>query len=208
MKTRIGALALAAMAILAVTLISTGGAVNISEQLTRPANVVRFVARHCQGYYGNLDPAKLSESENTRIQKACGEDPTTVFFDRSVHNLRTNAGGDAESSQIGNTSTQAASCNYIALTNTAITPDVTHTTLSGEISSNGLSRAQATYTNTSHSQFTLTKTFTCATAPQAAQAEAVFNASSTGTECYEDTLSASASLQIGDTLAITHTINY
>lgn len=64
-------------------------------------------------------------------------------------NLATSAGVDANSSQMANTAAQAASCNYVALTNTAITPAVADTTLSGEISSNGLSRAQGTYANAS-----------------------------------------------------------
>lgn len=142
-------------------------------------NLVHYVARHADG---------------------------SIFFDQTVHNLRTNAGGDAQGSQMGNTGTQAAACNYIALTNTAVTPAVTDTTLSGEIVANGLSRAQGAWASTSHTSFTITKTFT-ATGAQSAQAAGLFNAAASGTLCFENTFTQ-VSLNSTDTLQITWTINY
>lgn len=130
----------------------------------------------------------------------------TISADYTM-NLVTNAGLNWAADILGNTSTPSvnAQCNYIALTNTAITPAAGDTTLSGEISSNGLSRAQATYAHTSNATtFTLSKTFT-ATGTQSAQAGGVFTAASVGTMCYEDTFT-SASLVSGDTLAVTWTI--
>jgi hypothetical protein len=64
-------------------------------------------------------------------------------------NLVTSVGQDTISKQISDTAAQPAAFNYVALTNTAITPALSDTTLSGEIGSNGLSRAQGTFTNTS-----------------------------------------------------------
>lgn len=77
----------------------------------------------------------------------CGE----IFYEYHGWNLRTSAGTTWQSQLMGDTSTPSvnAQCNYIALTNTAVTPAEADTTLSGEIVSNGLSRAQATYADSS-----------------------------------------------------------
>jgi len=96
--------------------------------------------------------------------------------------------------------------NYIALTNTAVTPAAGDTTLSGEIVANGLARAQGTVSHTgSTNTTTVANTFTCASAPQAAQAAALFTASSSGTMNHELTFTQ-RSLQIGDQLVVTYTI--
>jgi hypothetical protein len=96
--------------------------------------------------------------------------------------------------------------NYIALTNTAITPAAADTTLSGEISTNGLTRAIGTVTlaTGSGTQTTVAKTFT-ASGTQAAQAAALFTASSSGVMNHELTFTQ-RSLISGDTLAVTFTI--
>jgi hypothetical protein len=97
--------------------------------------------------------------------------------------------------------------NYIALTNSAITPAHGDTTLAGEIVANGLSRAQGTVTlpTGTGTQTTVDHTFICATAPQAAQAAALFTAASVGVMNHELTFTQ-RSLQIGDTLQTTYTI--
>ncbi len=129
----------------------------------------------------------------------------TVFLDTWVHNLRTNAGINWQYNQMAGTT--AAVCTYIALTNTAITPNATDTSLSGEITANGLSRALGTVTHTSNAtSYTLANTFT-ATGTQAAQAAAILNASSSGTMCFENTFTQ-ASLVSGDTLAVTWTVTF
>lgn len=64
-----------------------------------------------------------------------------------THNLRTSAGTTGQYNQLFGTA--AAVYTYIGLTNSAITPAMADTTLSGEISSNGLSRANSTPTNAS-----------------------------------------------------------
>jgi hypothetical protein len=129
----------------------------------------------------------------------------TVFLDVTGHNLRTNAGINWQYNQmVGST---AAVCNYIALSNASITPNATDTSLSSEITTNGLARAAGTPTHTSNAtSYTLANTFT-ATGTQAAQAAAIFNASSSGTMCFENTFTQ-ASLVSGDTLAVTWTVAF
>lgn len=75
----------------------------------------------------------------------------TEFYTYSGFNMRTSAGTTWQSQLMGDTSTPTvnAQCNYLALTNTAITPAEADTTLSGEITTNGLARAQGTYTDAS-----------------------------------------------------------
>lgn len=167
-------------------------------------HIVHIVARHCQKY---ARPGGGGAGVNIR---ACAADRSTVFSDQRTHNLRVNAGINWQADIMANTSTPAvnAQCNYIALTNTAITPGATDTTLSGEIVANGLSRAQGTYNHSANATtYTITKTFTDTTAPQAAQAAGLFTAVSTGTMCFEDTFTA-VSLQVNDTLAFTWTVNF
>lgn len=74
-----------------------------------------------------------------------------VFYSYHGFNMRTSAGTSWQSQMLGDTSTPSvnAQCNYVGLTNTGITPAEADTTLSGEIASNGLSRAQATYADAS-----------------------------------------------------------
>lgn len=131
----------------------------------------------------------------------------TVFAERKVHNLVTNAGFDLISKAVSDTATQPAACNWIAVTNTAITPGAGDTTLSGEISTNGLGRsgAQGTFAHTNGQQtYTVTRVFT-ASGTQASQATGLFNASSTGTLCYEATYTQ-VTVNSGDTLTVTWTV--
>jgi hypothetical protein len=85
--------------------------------------------------------------EGCAVTSICGE----IFYEYTGLNLRTSAGTTWQSEIMGKVSTPTvnAQCNYIALTNTAITPAEADTTLSGEISSNGLQRLQATYADAS-----------------------------------------------------------
>lgn len=79
--------------------------------------------------------------------EVCG----TVISDQWTHNLRTSAGTTWQSELMGKTTTPTTNlqCNYLGLTNTAVTPAEADTTLSGEISTNGLGRAQAAYADAS-----------------------------------------------------------
>ena len=102
-----------------------------------------------------------------------------------------------------------AACEYIALSNSGATPAVTDTSLASEITSNGLSRALGTVAHTTNAtSYTVSYTFT-ATGSQSAQNAGLFNASTAGygTMCFENTFSQ-VSMNSGDTLAVTWTINF
>jgi hypothetical protein len=172
--------------------ISAGLHSTVTENLPQPVHPVLLEWRHCQKY---ADPAE------------CAKDPSTLFKSELTHNLRTNAGADAQASQMGNTATQAASCNYIALTNDSGAPAATDTTVASEIAANGLSRAQGTYAHTTGTAvFTVQKVFS-ATGTQASQKTGLLNASSSGTLCFEAAYTA-VTVNNGDTLTVTWTINY
>jgi hypothetical protein len=101
--------------------------------------------------------------------------------------------------------------NWIALTNTAISPAPGDTTLSGEITTNGLSRAQGTVTYGLVSLVgtsTIANTFT-ASGTQSCQAAALFTVTGpppAGVMNHELTFTQ-RSLISGDTLAVTYTIS-
>jgi len=161
----------------------------IAEKINLKSNLVTIVQRRAK-------PGCFNTAE-------CG----TIVYQSTSHNLVTNAGLNWLADIMSNTSTPSVNtqCNYIALTNTAITPGATDTTLSGEIVTNGLQRAQGTYTHTANATtYTISKTFT-ATGAQSAQAGGVFTASSGGTMCFEDTFSP-ATLATSDTLQVTWTV--
>ena len=144
----------------------------------RAPNMVHLVARHADG---------------------------TIFYDQTVHNLRTNAGINWQYNQMAGTT--AAVCTYIALSNDSGTPAATDTAVASEITSNGLARAAATPAHTSNAtSYTLSYTFT-ATGTQSAQKAGMLNASSSGTLCFENTFSQ-VNMNSGDTLAVTWTVNF
>jgi len=178
------------------------------QERTVALNMVNVTTRHCQKYSRQTQTKNGDQYVWTYEidANACAQDSSTIFYSHTDHNLRTNAGSDAQSSQMGNTSTQAASCNYIALTNDATAPSATDTTLTSEISTNGLGRAQGTYAHTTGTaSFTVQKVFS-ATGTQASQKTGLFNASSSGTLCFENTYTQ-VTVNNGDTLTVTWTIN-
>ncbi len=124
-----------------------------------------------------------------------------------VWNQKTDAGIDFLHQQGYQTSGLGTNgLNYGALTNTNVSPAHGDTTLSGEITTNGLARAQMTVAHSAGTTTTtLDHTWTCATAPQAAQAFAVFTAASVGIMNHELNFTQ-RSLQIGDTLDATLTV--
>lgn len=129
-----------------------------------------------------------------------------VIGDEISHNVITTVGRDFLHTQGYGTSAASNGLNYIALSNDSLTETSASTTLSTEIAANGLSRAQGTVTHTTgQNTTTIAKTFTCATAPQAAQKAALFTASSGGTMNHALSFTQ-RSLQVGDQLAITFTI--
>lgn len=127
----------------------------------------------------------------------------------NIHNLLTNAGKDYFHAQdYTNTGAGGVGVNFIALTESSITPAVTDTTLTGEITINGLARAIATTlthsagTNTT----TLSKTFTATGSFTSVLASATFNAGAAGTMAHIANFSTgSGTLISGDQLAVTWT---
>jgi hypothetical protein len=146
--------------------------------MARVPNLVHFIARHADG---------------------------TVFYDQTVHNLRTNAGVNWQFNQMAGTT--AGACTYIALSNDTAAPSATDAALAAEITTNGLARASATPAHSGNtSSYTLTYTFT-ATGTQSAQKAGLFNAASTGTLCFENAFSPVA-MNSGDTLQVVWTLNF
>lgn len=95
--------------------------------------------------------------------------------------------------------------NYIGLSSTTLTETSASTTLSGEITGNGLQRAQGIVAHTvGTNTTTINKVFT-ATAQQVAQKAALFTAVSGGTMNHALAF-ASRTLEANDTLEITFTI--
>jgi hypothetical protein len=133
------------------------------------------------------------------------------------HELRTNAGTDWQARIMGDSATTGAgtstmrAADFIALTENSTAPAAGNTTLTGELSADGLSRAQGTYAHTNGTNtYTITRayTFTRASAVDRTIAKiGVFNASSTGTMAFETLLSATQLLQAnGDQLTVTQTV--
>jgi hypothetical protein len=152
---------------------SFGNAVMFPGEQLVSKNRVSVIARHCQNYGSDW--------------LACANDSKTLFYEHEDHNLRTTAGGDWQSSVMGNTSAPPATCNYIALSNDGTAPAAGDTSVASEIVSNGLSRAQGTYAHTGGTaSFTVQKVFS-ATGTQASQKTGLLNASSSGTLCFENT---------------------
>ena len=125
-----------------------------------------------------------------------------------IHNLLTNAGKDYFHNQdYVNTGAGGVGVNFIALTESTITPAVTDTTLTGEITTNGLARAGGTPTHTAGTNTTtITKTFTATGSFTSVLASATFNASSAGTMAHIANFSTGSGTMIsGDQLAVTWT---
>lgn len=125
------------------------------------------------------------------------------------HNLLTNAGRDAfHALDYTNTAAGTRGFGFIALTETAVTPAAGDTTLSGEITTNGLARADAgtkSHTGGTNST-TIEHTFTASGAFTAVQASALFVASSAGTMAHIATFTSTA-LATNDQLKVTWTLN-
>lgn len=127
------------------------------------------------------------------------------------HNLLTDAGKDWMHAQVyTNTTAGTRGAGFVASTESVITPAVANTTLTGEIATNGLSRADATTkTHTAASNSTLIEhTFTATGAFTSVLASALFNASSAGTMPHiANFTTGSGTLATNDTLKISWTLN-
>ncbi len=153
------------------------------------------------GLKGLSDGISLGRAHMHLVHKRGDE----VIAERDAWNVVTKAQIDFMFAQAYSTSTGANGLNYIALSNDSVTETSTSTTLSSEIASNGLTRAQGTYAHSaSAATGTISKTFT-ASGTQSCQKAALFSASSSGTMGHVLSFT-SVSLISGDTLAITFTI--
>lgn len=129
--------------------------------------------------------------------------------------MKTNAGNDFQARVMGEAAATGAgtgicrAADYIALSTDAGAPAAGDTAVTGELSGSGLQRAQAAYAHTTGAaNYTLTKTFTSADAtPRTINKVGVLNASSTGTLVFESLVTSPPTLQSGDQLTITETIN-
>lgn len=130
--------------------------------------------------------------------------------------LRTNAGVDHQSRVTFDTASNGtgsyAAANYIALTENATAPAAGDTTLTAEITTQGLARAQATYAHTNGtSTTTLTKTFTMTAGAETdftVSKAGLFNASSAGTLAYSTLMPSPPTLVSGDQIAVTWTFTF
>lgn len=127
------------------------------------------------------------------------------------HNLLTNNGRDLFHAQCyTNTSAGTRGSGYIASTESVITPAAGDTALTGEIATNGLTRADAgTKTHTAGTNSTLIEhTFTATGAFTSVLASALFNASSGVTMTHTANFTTgSGTLATNDTLKISWTLN-
>lgn len=130
-----------------------------------------------------------------------------VDDDDIVWNVNTTAGRDLIHSNVYGTS-PTNGFNYIALSNDTVTETSVSTTLSNEITTNGLARAQGTFTYNSGIDLItsfIDHTFTC-TGAQSAQKTALFSAPSGGTMNHVLAFTAQRSLVTNDHLYIAFTI--
>lgn len=156
--------------------------------------------------------AAPSMGDTLNIGRACAtiehhSSSGDLLYSETVYNLITNVGRVQYHKQLFDTTGLASNGNnYIALSNDALTETAASTTLSNEITTNGLARAQGTVTlpTGAGTQTTIVKVFT-ATGAQAAQKCALFNASSAGVMNHVLAFTQ-RSLQVSDTLTITITI--
>jgi len=139
---------------------------------------------------------------------AIDPDSCELVDEDETHNLVTNTGRVYMHTQCyATTGIGANGFNFIGLTNNATAPAASDSTLTAEITTNGLGRAQGVVVLASGSgtQTTVAKTFT-ASGTQSAQKTALFTAVSSGTMNHEALLSTARSLLTGDALAVTFTI--
>ena len=141
------------------------------------------------------------------IIKNAGTDSEQVIC-KDKHNLLTNSGRDAfHALAYTNTTAGTRGYGYIGLTSNAGSPAATDTALTGEITTGGLGRADATTKTHSSGTNTTTiqHTFTASATHTAVVKAALFNAASAGTMAHINTFT-SVTLQSSDTLQVTWTL--
>ena len=160
----------------------------------------------------SLDKKRLGEIVgylNVQVKRANSDIWEDVGGTSYVHNVFTNAGRDWVHAQAyTNTSAGTRGAGYIAVSAETTTPVAGDTTLAGEISTNGLARADATTkTHTGGTNTTLIEhTFTASGAHTAVHKAALFNASSTGTMPHAANFSSDVTLATNDQLKVSFTL--
>lgn len=165
---------------------------------------------HWRPKFWELNDAGESVPVQRFLETEQGRFPDPEFYDliseETTLNVKTTVGIDFTFNQTYGQSGAASGLTYIALSNDTLTETSASTTLSTEITTNGLGRALGTYAHTTGaSTCTVANTFTCATAAQSAQKAALFSAASVGTMQHALAFTQRP-LQVGDTLAVTFTI--
>lgn len=147
----------------------------------------------------------------------CGHNPvlTEIYrkdgsIERQISvNLKTNGGVDFICNQIGNSALASASAvaKFMAISSDATAPAATDTTLTGEITTNGLGRQACTFGHTNGTTtFTQQSVWNAITGTQNGISKmALFTAVSAGTMVFETLLAVAKSVSSGDTLTITWT---
>lgn len=178
-----------------------------------PAGYLSAAVRHFDGYINKETKQYYNKNEipyDPTITNLVPVYDDWKEFSKPEHNLLTNAGKDYLHAQFWtNNAAGGVGCNFIALTESTLTPAVTDTVLSGEITTNGLNRTIAS--TRSHgagsSSTVLSLTFTAAGAFTDVKASGLFNASSSGTLAHiANFTTGSGTLSSGDQLAVTWTM--
>lgn len=156
---------------------------------------------------GLLVPAYRWKHDRELDSFVIDHDSAELLDESEGTNVITNAGRDFLHLQgYGTSGLGANGLNYIGLSNDTLAETTASTGLSNEIATNGLARVQGAVAHTVGTAITtVDKTFTCATAPQAAQKAALFTAASVGIMNHALAFTQ-RSLQVGDTLQVTFSI--
>jgi len=156
-------------------------------------------------------------SKNYAIATIVRTDGTTEEVGlASKYNMRTSAGANFWYTQISGSASSSTPAQYLALSANTLTVALADTTLSGEISSNGCSRAAGTVggytaptTTTGAGQnfsYTVSYSWT-ATGSQTVNSAGLLTAASSGTLVLEANFSSTITLNSGDSLTLTWTIS-
>lgn len=147
---------------------------------------------------------KITGLLSVKVKKQGGK---WEYLDYLKPNLLTTVGRDFIHAQVyTNASAGTRGANWVAVTTNASAPAAGDTTLAGEITTNGLGRAEASAGHVAGTNVsTLTITYTAGTTFTAVQKAGTFNASSGGTLMHENTFTATDLAQ-NDQLSLTWTM--
>lgn len=125
--------------------------------------------------------------------------------------IRTRAGRDHQARVVADSSSNAtgpyAPACWMAVSEDLADPDAAETTLTGEITTGPMARAQGVYAHTDGSNvFTVTRQITSDRTATLAKV-ALFNSESGGTMAYVDLLNQTADLHSGDQVQVTYAVN-